>query len=308
MSSPGPHECVTRYRVRHVTRYRYDDSAVLAHHALHLEPRALPGQRNARWRLEVEPTPAVTARHVDCFGNPVTYVALQEPHEGLSIAAEMEVEVTPLPPLDLAATPPWEEVRAQIAAAQDAPSREAASFAFASPRVPYLPALVDFAAPSFPPGRAIGEAAADLAARIHRDITFDAGATTVATPLADVLAGRRGVCQDFAHLGIGCLRALGLAARYVSGYLRTMPPPGAPRRQGADASHAWMSVWCGDGTWLDLDPTNPEASRSDHVTLAWGRDYGDVSPVRGVLFGGGRHSLAVMVDVVPIEAETAAQK
>jgi transglutaminase-like putative cysteine protease len=305
MSSPSPPDRGARYRVRHVTRYHYNESAVLAHHQLHLEPRALPGQRNEAWRLEIEPKPAISARHLDCYGNPVTYIALQEPHQGLGIAAEMDVEVTPPPPLDLATTPPWEMIRDGLATASDTAARKAAAFAFASPRVPFLPALVDYAAPSFASGRPIGEAGVDLAARIHRDITFDAGATTVRTPIAEVLETRRGVCQDFAHLAIGCLRAQGLAARYVSGYLRTIAPPGAPRLIGADASHAWLSLWCGDEVWLDLDPTNPKAFPSDHVTLAWGRDYGDVSPVRGALFGGGRHSLSVMVDVVPLEPASA---
>jgi transglutaminase-like putative cysteine protease len=299
MSSPDPPDRQARYRVRHVTRYRYLESAVLAHHLLHLEPRSLPRQRNAGWRLTVEPEPAVVARHIDCFGNPATYLSIEQPHDALTIASEIEVELTPSPTIGLAATPPWEDIGARLDGAKDVAAREAAAYAYASPRVPYLSALLAYAAPSFMPGRAIGEAAAELTERIHRDITFDTAATTVATPLAAVLAARRGVCQVLAHLQIGCLRALGLAARYVSGYLRTVGPAGSPPLQGADASHAWMSVWCGDA-WLDLDPTNNQIVTSDHVTLAWGRDYGDVSPVRGVLFGGGPHDLSVMVDVVPV--------
>ena len=298
MSLPNPPELQTRYRVRHVTRYRYLESAALAHHLLHLEPRSSPRQRNADWRLTVEPQPTVAARHVDCFGNPATYLSIEKPHDALSITSELEVELTRPPPMSLGATPPWEEVRRRLGVAQEAAAREAAAYAYASPRVPYLSALLAYAAPSFAPGRAIGEAAGELNERIHRDVTFDAAATTVATPLAAVLATRRGVCQDLAHLQIGCLRALGLAARYVSGYLRTVGPAGSPPLQGADASHAWTSVWCGNDQWLDLDPTNNQIVTSDHVTLAWGRDYGDVSPVRGVLFGGGPHDLSVMVDVV----------
>ena len=166
-----------------------------------------------------------------------------------------------------------------------------------------MPGLTEYAKVSFTPGRPIAEAAFDLITRIHQEFVFDPVATTIATPLAEVLATKRGVCQDFAHLTIGCLRGLGLAARYVSGYLRTVPPPGKPRLVGADASHAWVSVWCGGDLWLDLDPTNGMRGSTDMVTLAWGRDYDDVSPMRGVLIGSGSQDLTVEVDVEPLPVQ-----
>jgi transglutaminase-like putative cysteine protease len=214
--------------------------------------------------------------------------------------------VNPAPDFDFAATPPWESMRGAVKMPEDEAARASNLFAFASSMVPPLPGLVQYAVASFLPGRPVAEAAFDLIQRIHRDFVFDPVATTIATPLADVLINRRGVCQDFAHLAIGCLRGMGLAARYVSGYLRTVPPPGQPRLVGVDASHAWLSLWCGGDTWLDLDPTNGTRGSTDMVTLAWGRDYDDVSPMRGVLIGGGSQSLQVEVDVNPLEVSTVA--
>ncbi len=301
MPSPVPPDAVRRHRVRHVTRYAYQERVELAQHVLHLEPRALALRQSASWSLAVSPEPSVMTQHRDSFGNPVTYLALQEPHSALEIVSEMEVEVRPLPE-DAALALPWETISAALAAAADAAARDAAAFAYASPRVPLLPALRDYAGQSFTPGRPIGEAALDLVHRIHADFVFDPVATTVATPLAEVLERRRGVCQDLAHVVIACLRGLGLAARYVSGYIRTIPPPGQAKLLGSDASHAWIALWCGGSCWLDLDATNNQAATLDYVTVAWGRDYDDVSPVRGVLFGGSSHTLAVMVDVEPVEA------
>ncbi|HXQ53428.1 MAG TPA: transglutaminase family protein [Stellaceae bacterium] len=306
MRSPDPPDGTTRYRVRHVTHYRYQASVELAHHLLHLEPRPMPERQDFAWSLAVEPSPAATARHLDCFGNPVTYVAIEAPHDALRISSELEITVRRPPAVDLAATPPWEQVRDAIAAAPDeaAPdeaARGAAAFAYASARIPPLAALSAYAGVSFPPAAAIGTAASDLASRIHRDFVFDPVATNVSTPLATVLVNRRGVCQDLAHVAIGCLRAVGLSARYVSGYLRTIPPAGSPRPRGADASHAWVSVWCGQDGWIDFDPTNGQTNPLDYVTIAWGRDFDDVSPARGILFGGGGHSVAVEVDVEPVD-------
>jgi transglutaminase-like putative cysteine protease len=297
---PDERAAVRHYRVRHVTRYRYQPSVELSQHLLHLEPRPLPGRQQARWSLAVEPTPSVTAKHLDCFGNPVTYLAIQEPHDALTLTSDLAIEVRAAAAVDLAATPSWESLRAALAAAAAGAAVEAAEFAHESSRVPLVDELLGYAVPSFPAGRPIGLAARDLALRIHDDFVFDPAATTVATPLGEVLATRRGVCQDLAHVGIGALRALGLAARYVSGYLRTHPPPGRPRLRGSDMSHAWISVWCGGGLWLDLDPTNDKTTPLDYVTVAWGRDFGDVSPARGILFGGGSHTLDVMVDVEPV--------
>lgn len=304
MPSPVPPDepqGARRHRVRHVTRYDYQESVELAQHLLHLEPRPLPLRQSASWSLSVSPEPSVVATHSDSFGNPVTYLALQEPHSALQIISEMEVEVRAAAD-DGAVAAPWESVAAALAAAADDAARDAAAFAYASPRVPALAALSDYGGRSFAPGRPIGEAALELVRRVHADFVFDPVATTVSTPLAEVLQRRRGVCQDLTHVVIGCLRGLGLAARYVSGYLRTIPPAGGTRLVGSDASHAWIALWCGGDCWLDLDPTNNRAASLDHVTVAWGRDYGDVSPVRGVLFGGRSHRLTVMVDVEPVDA------
>jgi transglutaminase-like putative cysteine protease len=301
MPSPVPPDAARRHRVRHVTRYKYQESVELAQHVLHLEPRALPLQQSVSWSLAVSPEPSVMAQHSDSFGNPVTYLALQEPHSSLEIVSEMEVEVRRMAE-DPALATPWEAISAALAASADPAARAAAAFAYASPRVPLLSALRDYAGQSFSPGRPIGEAALDLVHRIHADFVFDPVATTVSTPLAEVLERRRGVCQDLAHVVIGCLRALGLTARYVSGYIRTIPPPGQARLRGSDASHAWVALWCGGACWLDLDATNNQAATLDYATVAWGRDYDDVSPVRGVLFGGSSHTLAVMVDVESVEA------
>jgi transglutaminase-like putative cysteine protease len=292
-----------RYRVRHRTAYRYGQSVALAHHLLFLQPRSLAHQRCLAQQIAVEPVPEVTGDHVDYFGNPVRYLAIQTPHDGFVVDSRLEIETAPGAAIDLGATPPWEMLRERIAKGSDAGARAAAAFAFASPRVPLLRTLADYARRSFAPGRPVGAAATDLMARIHRDFAFDPRATTVSATLDEVLVARGGVCQDLAHVGVGCLRALGLSARYVSGYLRTFAPPGQERLRGADASHAWLGVWCGGEHWLDLDPTNNRPTSTDHVTVAWGRDFEDVSPVRGVLFGGGRHSLAVMVDVEPLPGD-----
>ncbi|HUC62975.1 MAG TPA: transglutaminase family protein [Alphaproteobacteria bacterium] len=289
-----------RYRVRHSTSCHYTDDILLAHHVLHLSPRPLARQHVLAHRIEIDPAPETRAEHLDYFGNPVTYLAVQHPHRSVVVTNEIEVVVAPPAPIDPEATLPWERVRDLARAAADDAARAAVRFAYTSPLIPELPELGEFARPSFAPGRPIAAAALDLSARIHREFVYDPVATTISTPLVEVLAQRRGVCQDFAHLAIGCLMALGLPARYVSGYLRTAPPEGAPRLVGADASHAWLSVWCGGETWLDLDPTNDRANPTDFVTLAWGRDYQDVSPMRGVIIGGGSQELVVEVDVEPL--------
>ncbi len=285
-----------RYRCHHLTRYDYGDDVPVSHHLVHLRPRPLMRQRCHAFSLSVGPGAPLTCDHDDHFGNPVTYIAVQEPHRHLTIAAHSEIEVFDQRPVEPGATPAWERL---IGAPGDPAT--VAQFAFGSTLVAATPYLADFARPSFDTGRPVAEAAIDLMQRIHRDFTFDSTATTVATPLVEVLANRRGVCQDFAHLLIGGLRSLGLAARYVSGYLRTLPPPGQPRLVGADASHAWVSVWCGGETWLDLCPTNGRVADQDYITSAWGRDYDDVSPVRGVILGGAGHGLSVQVDVEPLD-------
>ena len=293
-----------RYRVRHATRYDYAASVDLAAHLLHLTPRGdLPGQRVISAGITATPAASRRRATADHFGNAATWLFLDAPHTSFAVVAEAEVAVDlPAPPVP-DATPPWEDVAAAangLGAAGDAWA--AAEFAQASPMAPASPAAGAYAAASFPPGRCILAGLLDLNARIARDFRFRAGVTTIATPVEDVLSRRQGVCQDFSHLMIAALRALGLPARYVSGYVRTRPPPGGTRRRGADQSHAWVGAWLGPGAgWVDLDPTNALVVRDEHVVLGWGRDFGDVSPVRGVVLGGGTHGLAVSVDLEPLD-------
>lgn len=290
-----------RYRVRHITSYDYGEDVPVSHHLLHLTARPHPRQRVRRSVLTVQPAPAVRSDHSDYFGNTVTYVAVQEPHRQFMLIAESEVEVSAPPPLDAAASPSWERVRDSLRGLPGPDDgAEIVQYSFDSTLVAVSPVLLEYARQSFTPGRPVAEAALDLMHRIHREFTFDPAATTVATPLAEVMRHRRGVCQDFAHIVIGCLRAVGLPARYVSGYLRTLPPAGQPRLVGADVSHAWASAWCGNAGWIDLCPTNDRRADQDFITIAWGRDYDDVSPARGVLMGGAGHALTVSVDVEPL--------
>jgi transglutaminase-like putative cysteine protease len=286
-----------RYRVRHSSAYRYGNDIMLAHHLLHLTPRVAEGQRVLGFRMEVEPKPSVIAEHRDYFGNPMTYLEMHEPHRRLVVRTDIDVEVEEDRPDVAVMDTPWEMLRDQLNDPVDEGARSASAFAYISPKIAPSAELHDYALPSFKPGRPIGEAVMDLTNRINHEFTFDADATTISTPVAEVLANRRGVCQDFAHLQIGCLRSIGLAARYVSGYLRTVPPPGKPKAVGADVSHAWLSVWCGGDRWLDMDPTNGRAGSSDLITLSWGRDYGDVSPLQGVIIGSSIQHMTVEVDV-----------
>lgn len=290
-----------RYRVSHVTRYQYGQPVDLAAHLLHLTPRALPGQTVLGAALAADPPPGRTVARADHFGNIATWLFVTQPHAAFAVtlAAEVEVSFPAPPPSD--ATPPWEQVR-DCAARGGAACWHAAEFVFGTAMAPAEPAVGAYVAPSFPTGRPVLAALLDLTARIRRDFAFRAGVTTLSTPVTQVLASRAGVCQDFAHLMIAGLRALGLPARYVSGYIRTRPRPGEPMRRGADQSHAWVGCWLGpEHGWVDLDPTNDLVVRDEHVVLGWGRDYADVSPVRGVILGGGRHGLSVSVDLDPLE-------
>jgi transglutaminase-like putative cysteine protease len=286
------------YRVTHITTYRYEEPASVCHNELRLTPRSGGRQRTRRFQLRVDPTPSVLAPQVDFFGNHVHFVALHEPHRQLTVTAKSDVEVEASSPPD--ASPAWEAVRDRLRADHGSDVLAAYQFAFESPHVQVDPAVAAWTEPSFPAGRPLVDGVLELTRRIHQEFAYDRGATCVATPVMQVLRERRGVCQDFAHLEIACLRALGLAARYVSGYILTTPPEGATRLVGADASHAWLSVWLGDAGWLDVDPTNDLVPSDRHVTVAWGRDYGDVSPLRGVVLGGGEHTMTVAVDVSPL--------
>ena len=290
------------YRVRHVTEYMYSDAVSTSHHELHLRPRATPGQTVRDETLTVTPEPAVRRDRVDWFGNVATHLAIHSRHTRLAVTSTFVVDIAREPPPDDDVS--WEVVRDWLRAGADAEARTTVEMALPSPRARPSATAHAFAAPSFPPGRPLAEAARDLMHRIHAGFTYDPAATDVATSVDDVLRGRRGVCQDFAHVQLACLRALGLAACYVSGYLVTNHAQPAADEQalvGADASHAWVSVRLAGGAWLDLDPTNDVVATDRHIVIAVGRDFGDVTPMRGVLLGGGRHELIVGVDVTPVD-------
>jgi transglutaminase-like putative cysteine protease len=286
-----------KYRIRHLTRYRYTEAVTNSQHDLHLLPRELPHQRCLSSELEIKPTPSVCEERVDYFGNRATHMVLATAHSELAVVARSHVQVAVpvaiVPEQDLA----WEDALAAIA--QDRRQLLVQEMTFFSPYVAAWDALRTYARKSFPAGQPVLKGCLDLMARVHGDFTYDAKATTIATPLDEVFSKRRGVCQDFSHLMIACLRSLGLAARYVSGYLVTTPPPGKPRLVGADASHAWLSVHSPRFGFVDLDPTNNVLVGDQHITLALGRDFGDVTPLRGVVLGGGRHDMEVGVDVLP---------
>lgn len=294
---------MARYQIIHQTRYQYSHMVSLSQQLLHVEPRPLAWQRVLASSLHIHPRPAQQSEQLDHFGNPCTRLELTQPHETLVIAAEMQIEVLSRQPPDLMASTPWEEVMAACRyRGRPQPHLDVLAFRQESPHIHIKHDFAHFAAPCFPAGRPLLACAQALMHKIHDEFTFDADATQIGTPLVEVLANRRGVCQDFAHLMIACMRSLGLPARYVSGYLLTEPPPGQPRLIGADASHAWVSVWCPRSGWTDFDPTNRVIPDSQHITLAWGRDFSDVSPLRGVIIGGGTHTLEVEVTVLPLDA------
>jgi len=289
-----------RYEIVHVTEYAYDEAVPLCHNVARLRPRETERQTCLRHDLNVSPSPVVFRERVDFFGNPVTSFSVQNTHVALSVTARSEVEVqSPSSPSGLFPMA-WEEAVAILATGRDPGVRLARQFVFESPRIRHDLALRDYAAPCFPPGRPLAEALLDLTQRIHADFRFQKGSTSVGSSVQEVFQSRQGVCQDFAHLQIGCLRSLGLAARYVSGYIVTEPPPGQPRQVGADASHAWISAFVPGTGWLDLDPTQGRMADEGHITVAWARDYDDVAPLKGILLGGRQQSLRVAVDVVPV--------
>jgi transglutaminase-like putative cysteine protease len=299
------------YKVHHTTKYTYDEPVSVCHNLAHLLPREAPRHRWRFAELEITPQPAVRAERPDFFGNQLTFFAIQEPHRVLTVTTDAQVELDPPPPATLFSNVPWEQVRDRLLPAAFAVEQahkaeflDAFQFTFPSPYVRWTPEVAAYAAPSFAPGRPLMEAVMDFSKRIHTEFKYDTTSTTVSSTLPEVMAARAGVCQDFAHLMVGGLRAVGLAARYVSGYLLTAPPPGKERLVGADASHAWVSVFApdagGGAGWIDVDPTNNCTPQERHITLAWGRDYGDVSPLRGVILGGGRHQVRVAVDVAPV--------
>ncbi|AWM40604.1 transglutaminase [Gemmata obscuriglobus] len=292
-----------RYTITHVTTYDYTEPVSLCQNVAHLSARDSERQQVERPLLSINPEPAVIEERVDYFGNPVHYFTIQEPHRELTVRAEHVISVSVEPPPDPATTPAWELIRDQLNWNRSPAWIDAYQFVVDSRYVAADGRYARYAAESFTPNRPVLEAALELMARVHKEFVYDPRATTLATPVAEVFEKRRGVCQDFAHLLLACLRSLGLAARYVSGYLSTLPPPGKSRLIGADASHAWVSVFCGDIGWVDLDPTNDQIPAERHVLLAWGRDYDDVSPLKGVILGGGQHVVKVSVDVCPDQPE-----
>lgn len=295
-----------RYRVEHETRYEHAHAVSTSQHVAWLTPRSLPYQQVLSHALEISPEPAGIQSRTDYHGNRVHQFAVLTPYTTLTVTSRSEVVLSAERPACVD-SPSWDTVPAMLAygGRSGPPLPAVAEFAYPSPSVPVSAELAAFARESFGPGRSLLDAARELMHRIHDDFVFDPAATTIATPVSDVLRDRRGVCQDFAHLQISALRSLGLPARYISGYLLTDPPPGQPRLIGADASHAWLSVWCPSNGWVDLDPTNGVVPGQRHVTLAWGRDYGDVSPLRGVVLGGHGHRLSVAVSVIPQDASIA---
>lgn len=291
-----------KYKVTHNTTFSYSETVPVCQNLVHLTPREGRRQTCRYHRLVIKPVPSYSSRRADYFGNPVQYFSIHEGHHRLSVTAVSKVSVTPAAWPRPDETPPWEDVVTKLAAQRTAHALETLQFTFDSPRVATSYELLEYARASFPPGRPVLAAAIDLTARIHADFTYDPSATVVTTPLDEVFRLKRGVCQDLAQLEIGCLRSLGLAARYVSGYLLTQPPPGRPRLLGVDASHAWLAVYGGAAGWIDIDPTNNLLPSTEHITLSWGRDYSDVCPIEGVFVGGGQHAMDVAVSVVPVES------
>ena len=295
-----------RYYVVHETRYGYSQPVGLSRQLVRLCPRALPFQRVERYQLVVTPKPDVLTFAEDAFGNPITSLCIENDHDSLTVRASYWAEVTDHALPREAESVTWESVRGRLAYRAGEPigpeDLDAARFSFESPRVRNKRDIAAWAAECFPPGAPLVHGVLSLTKRIHEEFVFDPRATTVSTPVTEVFASRRGVCQDFAHFMLSCLRSLGIPARYVSGYLLTRPPPGRPRLVGADASHAWVSVYCPGFGWMDVDPTNGIPAGREHVTIGWGRDYEDVAPLRGVLLGGGSHTIEISVTVAP-EAE-----
>lgn len=288
------------YTISHRTTYKYVHPVSMGNHVACLSPRSFHGNHVMRKALNITPTPSAITERIDYFGNTLCFFTVQEPHRELIVDATSQVVVEGEDERSKI-SPAWEQCVQTVGEDRSAEDLAAYQFQFESPRIRTRPEFAAYALDSFTPERPMREALLDLTARIHRDFRFDSSVTTVRTPTEEVFKKRRGVCQDFAHVQVACLRSIQLAARYVSGYLRTYPPPGRPRLVGADASHAWVSAYCPGLGWLDVDPTNNVAPTDGHVTLAWGRDYGDVSPLRGLILGGGDHTLTVAVDMEPAE-------
>ncbi|MBS7539551.1 transglutaminase family protein [Ancylobacter lacus] len=290
-----------KYDIHQTTAYGYAYPVPVARHVVRMVPVDRPRQRVVASRFTVEPEPVEWTESFDFFGNRVAHIRIESAHTSFTVRTQARVEVDPADLPDPEATPAWEAIRQSVAESLDLGPDSPVHHIFPSPLVRICEEITVWTAESFPAGRAVLDGAVDLMERLHREFTYDSKATEVTTPPEEAFAMRRGVCQDFAHIMIAGLRGLGLPAAYVSGFLRTEPPPGKERLQGADATHAWLAIWCGTQSgWQGLDPTNALRVSTDHVVLALGRDYSDVAPVGGVLVGSGRQKLRVEVDVVPI--------
>lgn len=292
------------YEVTHTTTYDYAEPVSLSHHVLRLRPRELGYQNCFAHAFAIEPAPERFEFYTDYYGNRVSFIAIEELHNSLVVRSTSRVRRKRIKQPEPSESATWEQVRDQMRGIQIGPALEASEYLFDSPLIAAGDEFAQYASLSFQKGRPILDAVLHLTERIHEDFTFDPEATTVTTAVNSVLKSRRGVCQDFAHLQIACLRSLGIPTRYVSGYIETLPAPGKEKLAGSDASHAWVSVYCHALGWIDVDPTNNLFVSDQHVTIGWGRDYSDVSPIRGVILGSGHHTLKVSVDLRPIYGET----
>jgi transglutaminase-like putative cysteine protease len=288
------------YSVRHRTTYNYGNDVAYSRLIAHLVPRTTARQQPLTFDVNVKPWPVERYQRLDYFGNTTNWFTIDEPHDVLEVIAESQVSVQPIPAFEPASSLAWEGVRRSFEFPDDPQTREVVQYVFDTPLTATNADVLAFAEKSFRAGAPLLACAIDLNARIHAEFAYDSEATDTRTTVAEVFALRAGVCQDLAHAGLAAVRAMGLAARYVSGYLLTQPAPGTERLIGADASHAWFSVWIPPLGWIDFDPTNDMLPSSEHITVGWGRDYGDVAPIHGIITGGSEHEVEVGVDVIPI--------
>jgi transglutaminase-like putative cysteine protease len=291
-----------KYRVTHSTTYSYSRDVTLCHNVAHLLLRNTPQQTCYLSELQIMPIPASVNEWQDLFGNRQASFSIQSPHDKLTVTSISEVEITSVEPPFAGSNPvSWEQAVNHLQSAETPEAVDARLYTLESGFIEFQPEVQGYCESSFTSGRPLVEAVEDLMHRIYQEFTYEPGFTTIATPLREVLKHKKGVCQDFAHLAIACLRMQGLAARYISGYLETIPPEGKEKLQGADASHAWFSVYVPYQGWVDFDPTNAQLPAEQHITAAWGRDYSDVAPLKGIVFGGGEENkLDVAVDVMRI--------
>jgi len=286
-----------KYRISHRTHYVYSEPVTLCHNQAYLFPRNTNTQQCCHRHMEVTPQPTTQSLHKDFFGNHVSYFSIDYPHTALTVETSCEIELHPEREAYPTASVVWEEARDRIHHSREEETLDARQYTYDSPLARTDPALAAFVRPLFPTGRPLIEAVREFMEKIFTEFTYDPNVTTVSTPLLEVIESKRGVCQDFAHLAIGCLRSLQIPTRYVSGYIETLPPPGQEKLEGTDATHAWFSVYEPNWGWVDFDPTNNTIPQIQHIVTAWGRDYSDVSPIKGVIFGGGSNKLDVSVDV-----------